>query len=222
MLRRKFKRLMKSKYLCLLLVIGLLLSACQSFGLDYFGLSGEDLFNDDFSQSASGWRHASDEHGSADYVDGYYQIAVNNAKYQVWSSPNLIFADAVIEVDAIKAAGNDNNLFGITCRVQPSQDFYAFLISADGYYGIYKHQNDAFQLLGQKAMSPTEAIQQGGATNRLQADCVGNRLSLYVNGQKVAEATDDQFTRGDVGLIAGALSDPGVDIHFDNFSVFKP
>ncbi len=213
---------MKNKIACVLLTVALLLTACQSFGLEYFGLSGEALFTDDFSQPNSGWRRASDEHGSADYIDGYYQIAVNDAKYQVWSSPNLIFADVIIEVDAIKAAGNDNNLFGITCRVQPSQEFYAFLISTDGYYGIYKHLDDKFQLLGQNAMSPTEAIHQGSVVNHLRADCISNTLSLYINDQKVAETQDDQFTSGDSGLIAGALSDPGVDIHFDNFTVYKP
>jgi len=213
---------MKHKFWGLLILVSLLLSGCQSFGLDYFGLSGEVLFSDDFSQPNSGWRRASDEHGSADYFDGYYRIAVQDAKYQVWSSPNLVFADVLIEVDAIKAAGDDNNLFGITCRMQPSQEFYAFLISADGYYGIYKHQDDKFQLLGQEAMLPSEAIQQGKVVNRIRADCVGNTLTLYVNGQKIAETHDDQFSRGDTGLIAGALSPAGVDIHFDNYTVYKP
>jgi hypothetical protein len=162
------------------------------------------------------------KHGSANYLDGFYQIAVNTAKYQVWASPNLTFADAIIEVDAVKAAGNDDNLFGITCRMKTNQEFYAFLVSADGYFGIYKHTNDKFQLLGQNAMSPTEAIVQGNKMNHIRADCIGNSLSLSVNGVKVAETQDDQFPIGDVGLIAGALSNPGVDVHFDNFTVFKP
>ncbi|MBN1537597.1 MAG: hypothetical protein JW908_12740 [Anaerolineales bacterium] len=208
--------------ICVIAALVGLLTACQSFGLDYFGISGEALFADDFSQPDSGWRRANDEHGSADYLDGIYQIAVSDAQYQVWSSPNLVFADTIIEVDAVKAVGNDNNLFGITCRMQPTQEFYAFLISADGYYGVYKHQENRFQLIGQNAMSPTEAILQGNQVNHLRVDCIGNNLRLYINGEKVAETQDDQFTRGDAGLIAGALSDPGVDIHFDNFTVFKP
>lgn len=222
MLKSVVKFAMKNKIWGYLLLLSLIMSGCQSFGLDYFGFSGEALFSDDFSQPSSGWRRDSDEHGSADYVDGYYQIAVNDAEYQVWSSPNLIFADAIIEVDAIKAVGNDNNLFGITCRMQPSRNFYAFLISADGYYGIYKHQDDKFQLLGQNGMLPSEAIFQGNTGNHLRAECVGDKLTFYVNGQKVAETQDDQFTNGDIGLIAGALSAPGVVIHFDNFTVFKP
>lgn len=212
----------KNGILWLSLTIMLLFTACQSIGLEYFGSSGEALFSDDFFQPNSGWRRASDEHGSANYLNGYYQIAVNTAKYQVWASPKLTFVDAIIEVDAVKAAGNDDNLFGITCRMKTNQEFYAFLVSADGYYGIYKHTNEKFQLLGQNAMSPTEAILQGNQMNHLRADCIGNTLSLSVNGVKVAETQDDQFTVGDVGLIAGALSDPGVDVHFDNFTVFKP
>jgi hypothetical protein len=43
-----------------------------------------------------------------------------------------------------------------------------------------------------------------------------------VNGQKVAEQTDDDFAAGDVGLFAGAFEKPGTDIHFDNFSVLRP
>ena len=60
---------MKHKFWGLLILVSLLLSGCQSFGLDYFGLSGEVLFSDDFSQPNSGWRRASDDHGSADYFD---------------------------------------------------------------------------------------------------------------------------------------------------------
>jgi hypothetical protein len=65
-------------------------------------------------------------------------------------------------------------------------------------------------------------IAQGNAVNQLRADCVGNRLSLYVNQQKFAEVEDSDFTIGDVGLMTGAYQTPGVEVHFDNFYVIKP
>ena len=58
--------------------------------------------------------------------------------------------------------------------------------------------------------------------NHIRADCIGNELTLYVNGQQVATATDSEFTGGDIGVIAGTFSTPGTDIHFDNFVVTRP
>jgi hypothetical protein len=71
-------------------------------------------------------------------------------------------------------------------------------------------------------MQPSEAIQQGAATNTIRADCVGSSLSLYVNGEKLDEVQDTEFGSGDVGLMAGSFDTPGTDIHFDNFNVTKP
>jgi len=33
---------------------------------------------------------------------------------------------------------------------------------------------------------------------------------------------DDDFTSGDVGILAGSFDKPGSDIYFDNFVVYKP
>ena len=71
-------------------------------------------------------------------------------------------------------------------------------------------------------MEYSEAINQGNATNRLRADCIGQTLTLYVNDQQVFQTSDSQFSSGDVGLIAGTFDVAGTDIHFDNFVVRKP
>ena len=71
-------------------------------------------------------------------------------------------------------------------------------------------------------MQASPVINRGTNVNHLRADCVGDRLTLYVNGEKLAEATDATLTHGDVGLLAGAFSQPGVDIIFDNFVAIQP
>ena len=71
-------------------------------------------------------------------------------------------------------------------------------------------------------MLPTEDVNQGNATNRIQADCVGTRLVLYANNVKLAEIEDSSFSSGDIGLLAGTLAETGVDIQFDNLVVKKP
>jgi hypothetical protein len=65
-------------------------------------------------------------------------------------------------------------------------------------------------------------INQGDATNHLQASCIGNSLSISVNDQNLISVEDADFLSGDVGLIAGTYDSSGTDIHFDNFRVLKP
>jgi hypothetical protein len=213
-------------HLVLVLVLALLTAGCQVSAL----VAGtpqpnQVLFQDDFSNQLSGWARASDAGGATGYDDGMFRILVNAAGVDLWSHPGLNFGDARIEVDALRAGGGSNNRFGPLCRLTgtgEASSFYAFLVSSDGYYGISKVRGQETHLLGSQAMLPSEAIRPGSEPNHIRADCVGDRLTLYVNGLKLAEVEDAEFTQGDVGLLAGAYQDGGVDIRFDNFSVLKP
>jgi hypothetical protein len=67
------------------------------------------------------------------------------------------------------------------------------------------------------------AVNTGDAQNHIRADCIGETLTLYVNGQKVSTAQDVAFTGGGkVGVFAGTYDEPGTDIRFDNFIVTAP
>lgn len=180
------------------------------------------LFQDDFSDPASGWDRVDQSDGITDYADGVYRIFVNTINTDIWSNPGLDFGDVRVEVDATKVGGNDNNDFGVICRYQDSDNYYFFIASSDGYYGIGRFLGGKQELIGVESMPPSEVIKQGNATNHLRADCIGSKLSLYVNDEFLAQYEDTAFTSGDVGLIAGSLVSPGVDIHFDNFKVLKP
>ena len=53
--------------------------------------------------------------------------------------------------------------------------------------------------------------------------CVGNQLSLDVNGAPLIAVTDPTFVTGDVGVAAGTFDESGVGvIEFDNFQVTAP
>ncbi|WP_299025285.1 hypothetical protein [uncultured Thermanaerothrix sp.] len=181
------------------------------------------LFQDDFSDPNSGWDRRQDDDGVTDYTgDGAYRIRVDTPNLEVWANPGQNFTDVRIEVDATKVAGPDDNDFGLLCRYVDTQNFYFFLISSDGYFGIGKKVNGEAQVLGAKNLEPHTAIRQGTTTNHIQADCVGNALSLYVNGTLLRTVKDDTFQEGDVGLTAGTYDEAGVEILFDNFVVYAP
>lgn len=180
------------------------------------------LFKDDFSDPESGWNRITTTQGQTEYADGVYRIFVNEPDLDIWSTPGQSFKDIRVEVDALKVGGERDNRFGIICRAADLNSFYTFIISSDGYYGIGKIQRQEYQLIGMQALQPSAAILKGSALNHLRADCIGDTLSLYVNGQKLAEVRDSDFTSGDAGLIAGSYDTAGVDIRFDNFFVYQP
>jgi hypothetical protein len=181
------------------------------------------LFKDDFSNPPGNWTPgAQAEVGVAGYADGVYRITVSAANRDQWATPGLNLNDVRIEADAIKVGGDRNNRFGLICRVTRPGAFYIFIISSDGYYGIGKIKGSQYQLLGNQSLLPSDKIPRGSVYLHLRADCVQDRLALYVNGEKIAEASDAEFQTGDVGIIAGAYNTAGTDIFFDNFTVAKP
>jgi len=179
----------------------------------------DNLFVDDFSDTGSGWDREQYDGGSTDYLDGQYQILVTDSEADYWANPGRDFTDVRVEALATKAGGPDDNDFGLICRYQDAGNFYYFVISSDGFAGILKVNDRETTALGTGKLEPSDAIRQGSATNLLAAECVGSTLRLYVNDELVAEVADGDFTRGDVGLIAGTFATPGADIRFDDFRV---
>lgn len=215
-----------SKFLIALLLLLMASLACSLVtdlvATDEAALAADVLFRDDFSDPSSGWDRVKMDDGSTDYEQGYYRILVNTPNTDVWANPGLDFGDVIVEVDATKAGGPDDNVFGLICRYQNSDNFYFFLISSDGYYGIGKVVADEQTLIGDDQLYPDDAIRQGQATNHIKAACIGSTLTLRVNGTELAEVQDDAFASGDVGLMAGTFEQPGTELHFDDFVVKKP
>jgi hypothetical protein len=210
----------KLSFLAIVFVLVLAVLACGGEAAE--PLPENILFQDDFSDTSSGWDRVNVSEGITDYVDGQYRIFVNTTGTDVWANPGLSFTDVIVEVDAAKMTGPDDNDFGLICRSQDVENFYQFIISSDGYYGIAKVVGGTQELIGETDLLPDDAIKQGNVTNRIQAKCIGSKLTLSVNGTQVASFDDTAFTSGDVGLFAGTFSEAGTDVHFDNFVVMKP
>jgi hypothetical protein len=183
--------------------------------------SGTLLFQDDFAQATTGWDRLMTAEGIMDYDAGGYRILVNSLQTNFWSTPHKNFSDVRIEVDTGKIGGPDENRIGLVCRFT-GRDYYFFLISSDGFYGMGVYKDGLAVLIGQSEMQSNPNIKTGLAVNHLRADCIGNTFTFYVNGFQIAQAQDSTLSSGDIGLLAGTFGQPGVDIVFDNFVVVKP
>jgi len=200
----------------------LILSACAPTAIPLAppASSGDILYQEEFEENTTGWARVSNENGIMDYDGGGYRILIQQPGFNLWSTPEKNFGDVRVEADVIKLNGPDENRMGLICRYQ-SGNYYFFIISNDGFYVIGKFMGGLTLLLGQSEMQASESIQTG-TMNHLRADCIGNKLTIYINFTEVASASDTDLPSGDVGLLAGAFSQPGVDVLFDHFVVIQP
>src|SRR6266498_5898761 len=199
-----------------------LLTACSSPTIPAApaGKPGDILYQEEFEKNTTGWDRVSNDNGIMDYDSGGYRILIKQPEFNLWSTPEKDFGDVRVEADVFRLNGPTENRQGLMCRYQHG-DYYFFIISNDGYYAIGTFIGGPTLLLGQTAMQPSEFIQKD-AVNHLRADCTGNSLTFYINYNQVASAQDTDFKNGDVGLLAGAFSQAGVDVLFDHFTVIQP
>lgn len=182
------------------------------------------LFQDDFSNPASGWIVRKTDYGEFAYLDGEFRVLLNKADFNTYSIlPERKFGDMSVEVDARLVAGPSNGVFGIICRAEANEGAaskaYVFAIRGDGVAAILKRTSPTFWdaiALNKKS----DAIKSGNASNHLRADCSGNKLTFYVNGEKVVETTDNDFKSGQVGMaVTTQPKSAPMDVRFDNFTV---
>jgi hypothetical protein len=217
---------MKSKRLSLLLLLAaLMLSGCAPSSLSFDKLPwlepGEVIFQDDFSDQSTGWEKVNSPYELKGYSAGGYLISVKTQNSRAWSVVDLPLSDTEIRVKTEKISGPEDTNFGIICRFRNEDNFYSFLISSDGYYGIMKVENGVETLLGSDQFTYSEQINLGSALNQIEAICSGNELSLSVNGQMLQTVKDTSFPTGKVGMIVETRAEGDTAIVFSDFVIIK-
>lgn len=183
---------------------------------------GSILFYEDFSTDQNGWKTWDQDGSIVRYQAEGFRFFVNQANYDYWSTPGYKFKNMKIDTDVIKVSGPDNNAFGVICRFVDAENYYAFLMSSDGYAGILRVLEGEYTLLNANTMEYTPVILQSEALNKISATCNETNLSLMINGEVIFDVQDQSFETGDVGLMVSSYDEPGVDILFDNLTVSQP
>ncbi len=184
------------------------------------------LFADDFSgEFDCGWALYDRGGGTATIDNAAMQLTVGQPGQLWWTNPSRSFDDVVITTEARQVDGPNDNAYGVICRYQDEENFYAFMVSGDGYFAIGKYQSGSetvTYLTPDAQFQPSDAINVGVASNELRVSCIGNQLSMEVNGIPLLSVTDPTFVNGDVGLAAATLQQGTTIVEFDNVRVTTP
>jgi hypothetical protein len=189
-------------------------------------ITDKALLEDNFNDTACGWDDYEEDEASAGYRGSEYFVAVHQANTSAVAVPGASFSDVSIQAEVRLETGSSDNNFGLLCRYQDMDNFYAFLISSDGYYAIAKVIDGApYTILSGDGthLMPSEAILvDPAAVNEIHAICAGDELTLYVNGQQLTGVTDRDLDAGDIGFIVSTYESAPTEIHFDNLFVQEP
>ena len=180
------------------------------------------LFSDDFSQDTGVWELFSDADGGAFYENGWLHVTnYTTAGHSTASHANREFTDFILEVDMKLVDGTTDNWQSVVFRHGGAGAYYSAEISADGYYEMQLWVGETLHTLVRATTS--SYIHQGqGAVNSVRIECVGNRLSLSVNGHLLAEVFDDTLTSGNIALEVDSLGGTFSEVAFDNLVVTEP
>lgn len=222
---------MRYRLLALALLGALALGACGGDDPARTIAQGEALFTVSFDAPGvweeGAWPLDSDQPDSTlTLADGRYRITHRAADSNsfTWGVGGEAAENVIVEVEAEQLSDEDDNLYGVLCRVQTGDAGqtrgYALLISGDGHYGIAALDRGALAFVLEWRQS--DAIHQGQAGNTIRAECVGDYLALYANGVFLGDVTDSTISGpGQVGLIAGVKRESAVVVTFDNLIVYE-
>jgi hypothetical protein len=187
------------------------------------GNKGKVLFQDDFSDSNSGWGTGSDANKYVDYSNNSLEFKVFKANDFVYSTPNETnYQDVHVEVTVTPSNSDKNTAFGILCDQQVTHDsFYYAAVTLSGQYAIVLAavaKDDVF-LTNNNDWGTSDFIPANASSYTIGMDCGGDgALALYVNGQKIDSANDSTYTDGHIGLFAWSGKNANAtDVSFANY-----
>ena len=212
---------MKKNYLSQnFLVFSFFLVVCIACNLSTSNIKrGEILLVDDFSESDRGWEiWSKDGESAVSKVGDKLTMILQIPHTDIITTNHITYPNIEMTVDVAKDHGSTDNLIGFVCRHQDDQNYYGFLISSDGYYGIIKMKQGKSQLLSADNLQYSEVINQANEPNHLIAICDKEKLSFFVNSEELISVIDRDLTFGGNGLLIGSFEEPNdLVVSFDNF-----
>jgi len=127
------------------------------------------------------WEQFDDGFISAVIADGRLVFDVNALTDNGgWSGLNLTFDDFVLDVDATKLAGPDDNGIIVIFRLTDTDNYNRFDISSTGFYAVSQARDGVATVVSD--WNRSAAILTGEATNHIRIRAQGDYFQFEVNG----------------------------------------
>lgn len=177
------------------------------------------IISEIFSDPNSGWPKQDQADRKLFYADGLYQIQVLQKDWMAWATVKPPLQDFYAEVVARPLDVVGTAEYGLLFHTVDDTTFYEFRLSTTGEYSLARQMDGAWEILIDWTAST--AIRSGLNENRLRLVCLGDSISLSVNGTFLEIIRDDALPEGKIGLFAGTIGAGQTTIGFDNLNVWE-
>ncbi|MFN8491026.1 MAG: hypothetical protein U0350_25755 [Caldilineaceae bacterium] len=184
----------------------------------------EPVFTDNFRRADSDWDTKSDDKDVAfTFVNRALHIRVAKKEWLTWifnkKVDNLQLGDFYAESEISAVNTPDDAQFGLLFRFVDSKNFYKFGISRSGAYSLIKSVDNEWKTIVDWTKS--NLIQTDAkARNKLGVLAEDSQITLLVNDEVLTQVTDDSFSSGSLGLMAGAYDKGNVEVAFNKLDIW--
>lgn len=158
---------------------------------------GAPTWRDTFDGS-NNFYTTSDENVLFNYGTGTFNMTAYNVNgWHSWSLGGRRIGNFYLE--ATFKIGNCSSIdrYGLVFRAPDTSQGYFYGASCNGQFGLTRWDTKG-QLVDWKTAAPLKAGPD--QTNRLGVMARGNTLTLYINGEEVANLTDNRYNEGSFGF----------------------
>ncbi len=114
----------------------------------------------------------------------------------VYATGDLLLADSVVQVRAVRLSGPDDAGYGMIVRYHAPDEYVTLLIGSDGYIAVGQMSGGAWRWRVPWQQWPH--IRRGPAENLLRAECRADRCRFFVNDESAFEV-DSVPSEGQIG-----------------------
>lgn len=158
--------------------------------------------------------------------DGFLVFDLKGTNLWIYVTYNpFTYKDVSLEVTADNRGKNTNNV-SLLCRYNPDEGWYEFNISNGGLYWIYAYDATGSVRKGYNTITngASKSVKQGKGVNTYGVSCVGDKLSLTINGDEVKTIKDTKygFREGKVGFSVSSFDVTPILVEVDSFTISQP
>jgi hypothetical protein len=184
---------------------------------------GDALYQDDFTDPATGWPEAKFDNYFVGYHEPeYYHIEITspNSKTTIFEPGKQSYDDFTVELQvltaAAKTAPEGDFRYGLAFR-RAGDQYYAFTISPrTKKWSVLKNSPNQLEVL----LEGTDAgIHELDVDDLLRVDAQGSTFSFHINNHLLGQVTDAGYATGEIGFYVEAFDSPATHIHFNNLTI---